>query len=237
VTRITRFSRIAQPLPTHRALLLQASAAAAAGAARRRDSSGDAENTFAYAVTGPLATRRADHVLVAAARTTTNWCEVQRSTCTRTVRSSVSSCEHAGSQLHPRYVCTRQAAAVAHAPALSDPSSAPTAQRAAAVQWTESSMAPFVYQQKNRAARAGAEVCEIYCKRAACNIQHCLARLVPNHQGQIDQVRYLGCGTCCIRTTSVQLARCSQRRGQSLGFCRGGCVMHGACSVLDVASP
>jgi hypothetical protein len=50
-------------------------------------------------------------------------------------------------------------------------------------------MAPFVYQQKNRAAREGAEVCEIYCKRAACSIQHCLARLVPNHQGQIDQVR------------------------------------------------
>lgn len=50
-------------------------------------------------------------------------------------------------------------------------------------------MAPFVYQQKNRAARAGAEVCEIWCKRAACNIQHCLARLVPNHQGQIDQAQ------------------------------------------------
>ena len=88
VTGITRFSPIPWPLPTHRALL---SKAAVAGAARRRGSSGDAEKTLAYAVTGALATRRADHVLVAAARATGDdrCCLVQRSAHVETVRSTV----------------------------------------------------------------------------------------------------------------------------------------------------
>ena len=35
---------------------------------------------------------------------------------------------------------------------------------------------PFVYQRKNT-ARPGADVCERLCKRHACDLQACLARL------------------------------------------------------------
>mmetsp|Transcript_39517 Transcript_39517/g.86073 ORF Transcript_39517/g.86073 Transcript_39517/m.86073 type:complete len:89 (+) Transcript_39517:220-486(+) len=48
-------------------------------------------------------------------------------------------------------------------------------------------MAPFVYQKKNKGPREGAEVCEVYCKKATCDIQYCLARLRPSPRtGQYD---------------------------------------------------
>lgn len=42
---------------------------------------------------------------------------------------------------------------------------------------------PFVFQRSNK-PRAGATACEVSCKRHACNLQECLARL-PTTVGSV----------------------------------------------------
>mmetsp|Transcript_63034 Transcript_63034/g.199501 ORF Transcript_63034/g.199501 Transcript_63034/m.199501 type:complete len:83 (-) Transcript_63034:62-310(-) len=57
----------------------------------------------------------------------------------------------------------------------------------------------FVYQRKNR-VREGADICEIKCKKLACDIQSCFASIVPSRSGvmaiekcQFYQDRYNKC--------------------------------------------
>jgi hypothetical protein len=74
----------------------------------------------------------------------------------------------------------------------------------------------FVYQQKSRSTpREGADVCEIKCKRTACAIQKCLAKLplsrssATNAGVDVSKCQYAvdAYDACCERVKRIEANR------------------------------